>query len=454
MNPKITLVGAGSASFGLAAIKGILECPDLDGIELMLHDIDEPALRRMAGMATLLAAKMGGNRRVSFSTRREEALEGAKAVVLSVAVQREELWKRDRDIALSLGINHYAENGGPASMFHLARNLGLILPIARDMERLCPDAWLLNYTNPVPRVGTALKNYTKVKWLGICHQLGFGYFMAGVLLSKELGIELPEDYLFRWRDSNLAAHDAIMAQAEKKLHIHAAGLNHFTWVLKIINRETGEDLYPLLRERNRTFDPAFEPLTRKVFELFDVFPVPGDCHLVEYLPYTHNVTRGTWQRYDVQMYDFEWSNEVRRRRHEWAVKVAESGDISLLSGVHTERAEGLIAALLGRRDYLDEAVDIVNDGAITNLPKGAVVEVPCAFNASGPHPVAVGALPEVVAELCRRQTLIMELTVKGLVEGDRQSLRQALALDPMVDDPDLPDQFLEKYADLVGMPLG
>ncbi len=449
MKRRITIVGAGSASFGLSAVKGILQCPELAGTELMLHDIDEGALVRMGRFAELLARASGGDRSVLWSRCREKALEGAEAVVLSVASQREELWERDRAFALELGINHYAENGGPGAMFHLARNLGLIMPIARDMERICPDAWLLNYTNPVPRVATALKNYTKIKWLGICHQLGFGYYMAGVLLSRELGIELGPDYLFRWRDENLAEHDRIMDEARAKLQIHAAGLNHFTWALKIVSRETGEDLYPLLRERNRSFDAGFEPLTRWLFEVFGLLPIPGDCHVVEYLPYTHNIARRSWERFDIQMYDFVWATEVRRRKQAWAERVVESGALEMLAEVRSERAEELIAALFGKKELLDEAVDVLNDGAISNLPSGAVVEVPVAFNASGPHPVTCGALPEAIAELCRRQTVVMELTARGLVEGDRSCLRQALALDPMIDDPELPDRFLDHYAELL-----
>ena len=221
---KVAVVGAGSASFGPSVVAGLVQRDDLRGVTLALHDIDGEAVERMGRLAELMVRGRGGDRRVTWTTDLGRALDGADCVVLSVAIDREKTWAADRAIALELGIEHYAENGGPAAIFHAGRNLALILPIAREIERRAP-----------------------------------------------------------------------------------------------------------------------------------------------------------------------------------------------------------------------------NDGAIANLPPGAVVETPVAFLPSGPRALACGALPEPVAELCRRQVTIAELGVQGIVEGDRDRLREALALDPMVDDPALPDLLLDRY---------
>jgi len=444
--PKVVVVGAGSASFGPSVVAGLLAHEALQDLRLHLHDIDAAAVARMGRFATLLAAARGRDpQRVSWGADLAAALDGADAVVLSVAIDREATWARDRAIALAQGIDHYAENGGPAAIFHAARNLGLILPIAYEMERRCPDAWLVNYTNPVARISTALRRYTRIRTVGVCHQLNFGYFMVGTLLAADLGIELPPAPRFRWTDEAIALEHRVGREAARKVHIRAAGLNHLTWVLSLTDRATGADLYPLLWERNRTFDPGFEPLNRRVGELFRVFPVPGDCHLCEYLPYTHEVARGTWQRYDVQMYDLDWSERRRRATRERVEQIVASGDASAALEWGSERAEDVVAALCLGREHHDEALNLPNDGAIANLPSGAIVETPVAFGPDGPRAERCGALPPAIAEICRRQVTINELAVQGAVEADRDALRAALALDPMVTDPDLPDRLLDAY---------
>lgn len=442
---KVAVVGAGSAFFGPAVVVGLVGKDSLAGVRLALHDVDAAGVERMGRFAERLVAARGGDRRVSWGTDLAAALDGADCVIVSVAVDREATWARDRAIALAHGIEHYAENGGPASIFHAGRNLSLVLPIAREMERRCPDAWLLNYTNPVARIGTALHRYTSIRSIGVCHQLGFGYFMVGVLLADVLGIDLPREVRFRWTDEALALEAEVGAAAERAVHLTAAGLNHLTWTLALRRRTDGADLYPLLRERCRTFDPGFEPLNRKVAGLYGLFPVPGDCHLSEYLPFTSEAHRGTWRRYDIQGYDLAWSERVRLERRALVDRVNATGDTTLAARFASERAEDLVAALLLGEPYSDEALDLPNDGAIANLPAGAVVETPVDFLPSGPRGVPCGALPPAVAEVCRRQVALNELSVAGIVEGDREKLLQALALDPMVTDPDLPQALLDEY---------
>ncbi len=442
---KVTIIGAGSASFGTSALKGLLYSDKLDGARICLHDIDESAVSRMEALGKVIIGDGGLNKTVESTTDLGRSLDGADCVILSIATDREECWRRDREILLKHQIDSYAENGGPAAMFHAARNIALILPILKEMERICPDALLVSYTNPVPRVCTAIRKFSKLKLVGVCHQVEFGYYLAGVLLSKVIGLELPSAYHFRWTTESCARAVVIQEAAKKLIKMESCGVNHFTWTHRIESLATGADLYPALIEQNREFDPTFEPLTRKVFDLFGMLPNVGDTHLAEFLPYTHSRARDTWKRFDIQMYDLDWAEERRIEKVHDVDCMVKSGNLSPLSEVHSERAEFIAESFLSGSPYLDEGLNMPNAGGIPNLPDGAIVETPLRILPGGPQQVVQPALPEAVAELCRRQIAINELSVAGTVEGDRDKLRQALALDPMVDDPDLPDVLLDEF---------
>ncbi|MEN3203607.1 MAG: hypothetical protein ABDK87_07765 [Atribacterota bacterium] len=447
--PKITVIGAGSAVFGLSTLVGILRHPDLQGVELFLHDINAEGLVKIHRLAEKCNELLKGDVHLRSSTNRKEALEGADFVVLSIAVDREKCWRLDREIALRYGINHYAENGGPGAFAHTARNLSVIMPILRDMEELCPHAWLLNFTNPVPKICTAASKYTKIKTIGICHQIQFGYFILAALFAEELGLKIPKDYNFRWNDQSIALFRLMSKKAKERFLIRAFGLNHCTFMLSVTEKETGKDMYPEIRQRVpkiRKTLPLFEPLTMDFFEVFGVLPVPGDCHLCEYLPYTHNVHRKTWERYDIQMYDFDWAERGRAKMWEEIDRMI-AGDIpiSRLEDIETERGEFIIAGILRNQNSYEEAVNIPNTGYITNLPEGAIVEVPAVLGSEGPLGLSCGKLPEPIAELCRRQTLITELTVRAIVEEDKKLALEALALDPMIDDLEVARNILDEY---------
>ena len=440
--PKIVVIGAGSASFGSAVVQGLLTHDDLDGVVLHLHDVDGDALDPVRRYAESLAS--GTDRRVEAGVDRARALDGADVVILSVAVDREATWRRDRELGRAQGIEHYAENGGPGALFHAGRNLTLLLPILRDMEARCPGAWLVNYTNPMQRICEAARVLSRVPCVGVCHQLGFGYSMARLLLADHLGLPRRPGYRFVWTDESLAAQHALEVEGEALLRIRAAGLNHFTWARSVEERATGRDLYPALREALATAEPGFEPLTRAVTELFGLFPVPGDCHLCEYLPFTHSPARGNWDRFDIQMYDLDWSAARRPlQRAQLAAAVAGGAPMSQLP---SERAEPIVAALLGRSEpWYDEALNLPNVGQLDGLDAGTVVETPATVSRGAVTPVICGALPDAITELCRRQAMITRLTVAGFAAADRDLLRQALALDPMVDDPGVPDALLEAF---------
>ena len=431
--PKIVVIGAGSASFGLSNLGAIMRTEALHGSELALCDLNEEGLALILKLAERINIEWGCNMKLSSGVRCEELLPGADFVIVSVAIDREKCWAMDHELGKKHGIIHYAENGGPGAFFHAARNLALLMPVFRDIERLAPGAQVLNFTNPLSRICTAAAHHTQLKMVGICHQLDFGYMMAGRLLGRELGLPIRHDYLFRWdRDPE---EGRIAALARERLAIRAAGLNHFTWFLSIRDRQTGEELLPRFYERFLA-QKDFEPYTRAIIETFGICPTAGDAHFLEYLPYTANMRRGGWERNDIQMYPL--ATQDKKRDDMWAgikAMAARSMSIDALKDVHTERAETMIAALWDGSDMYDYAVNIPNTkGLISNLPRGAIVEVPAVLGLDGIQGVTVGELPRVAAAFCARQVDITELAVDAIVSGDRGLALQAIALDPMVDD--------------------
>lgn len=449
---KITVIGAGSASFGLNTLSSLMRSTKLRGSHIALVDRNAETLALMARLGDRLNRDWDARMTISTHTDHREALPGTNFVVSAIEVPpREKLWQQDFEITLKYGVRQpYAENGGPGGFAHAARNVLPVLQIAHDMEELCPDAWFVNFSNPMTRICYAIAAYSKIKVVGLCHQVHAAFGMAGYVLAKELGIELPEggDFTFSTHADPKYWHNLgiIARQAHQLIDIKAAGLNHFTWVLDIRHKHTGEDLYPALRAAWAKADPKVEPLTRRVFEAFGLMPVPGDEHLDEYLPWCSDPQTRPWEKYELDLYDWE---RAARGRDEGHVAIGKMGngemDVEWLKNADSEGAlEVIEAAACGQNDY-HISLNLPNTGQIANLPLGIVVETPGVLTPAGPLPVHVGALPEGIAELLRREALVGKLCVDAAVSGDRQLALQCLLLDPVITDLDVAKQILDDY---------
>jgi alpha-galactosidase len=449
---KIVIIGAGSASFGLNALATLLREPALRGCILALVDQNAEGLRLVRRLAERMNREWATGVEIESATDRRTVLEDADFVVCTIEVgPREELWRHDWEITLRHGLRQpYAENGGPGGFAHAARNIPHVLDIARDMERLCPRAWLVNLSNPLPRLCRAVAKYTAIRVIGLCHQVQHGYGMAGFLLADRFGLEIPAEVHAGADAQDRAYKDAFNAlahQAERVIAIKAAGLNHFTWMLDVRERGTGEDLYPALRERFLDGPAQFEPLTRDMIRVAGVIPVPGDSHLCEYLSYTHNPGSKPWQRYNLPLY--QWDAGARRRDDLWE-RIERLGDADgpAIDEVRGARSEGIfevIHGVGGDAGIYRDAINVPNEGAIANLPPHTIIEAPGVLGGAGALPLRMGALPPMVAELCRREAERVELVVDAAVQGDRGLALQALALDPTVDDLDLARAILDDY---------
>jgi alpha-galactosidase len=417
---KIVVIGAGSASFGPKILADvILSAPDLKGSTLSLVDINAEGLSLMAKLAERMDEEWNSQLKIESSVDRKRALEGAEFVIVSIAVDREKCWRQDWEIPLKYGIRQpLGENGGPGALAHTCRNVPIIMDICRDMEKICPDAYLLNFTNPVPRICLAASRYTKLKVVGLCHQIGAGYRIVSNVLDMK----------------------------KEDLDIKAAGINHFTWMLDIRHKATGEDLYPKLKERLKTYDSGYQPLSRALLDAFGLIPATGDGHLSEYVHWCHDLNKKPWEKYHLHLYD--WDRAERNRDEQWSniSKMASGKEpIDGLKSRSGERAVDVILGILHNRNSYELSANIPNRGYITNLPDGAIVETPAVASSLGVVGLGVGPLPEAIASLCRTQITVASLAVDAAVKGCRQSALEALLVDPMVNDIDAAKGILDEF---------
>jgi alpha-galactosidase len=446
---KITVIGAGSASFGENTLSAIIRSKKLRGSTLALVDRNPHSLAIVSRLADRLNRDWDAQFTITSHANHQDALPGSKFVVSAIEVgARENLWKQDFEIPLQYNVRQpYAENGGPGGFAHAARNIGPVMHIAHHMEELCPDAWFVNFTNPMIRICDAVNRHSRIKAVGLCHQIYAGYGMVGVALAKDLGIEVPKGLtgMHAAVDQHPLQH-RVREQIVPLVDIRAAGLNHFTWILSIHDRRTGEDLYPIFRKRFFELDPTFEPLTRDVFSAFGLFPVPGDTHLCEYLPWVSDPQTRPWDQYNIRLYDWDLMASVREFELHRLNEMANGHQtISHLLDTDSEGALELIENHAGATTHYHLAANLANEGQIANLPYGATVETPVIVDGAGIHPVYVGALPEPVAELCRRETIVAQLCVDAAVEGSREKALQCLLLDPVITDIETAKKILDDY---------
>jgi alpha-galactosidase len=437
---KMVIIGAGSASFGLNSLATLLREPSLRGSTLGLVDTNAGGLRLVHRLAERMNEAWGAGLTIESATDRRTLLPDADFVVCSIEVgPREALWRTDWELTLRHGLRQpYAENGGPGGFAHTARNIPPILDIARDMERLCPRAYFVNLSNPLPRLCRAVAKYTSITPIGLCHGIGIGWEMVARALGDRLGLRTAEPAV---------SHQASRARAGKVIDIKAAGLNHFTWMLDVRDRRTGEDLYPELRERLLAGADTRNPLTQDLLRLTGYVPVQGDTHVCEYLPYTHNPATKPWERYHLRLYDWEQASASRDALWGRIERLAAEGgpDLDRLREVESEGVYEVVHGVAHDANVYRDAINVPNNGAISGLPAETIVEVPGVIGGTGVLPLGMGPLPPVVAELCRREAELVELVVDAAVQGSHTLALQALALDPMVDDLGLARAVLDDY---------
>lgn len=426
---KIVLIGAGSTSFGVSTVADFFQQREkFLGSTLVLCDVDTVKLNRVKRLADRMNEATGNPFHIEAATDYRDALAGAGFVFVSVEVDRLSRWKLDWEIPFKYDVKHVlGENGGPGGLSHALRTVPLVLGIAREMERTAPDAYLINYVNPLSRVCLGVTRYTTIKTIGMCHQINKGYSLVG----QVLGLTPPTHEHF--------PDATIVRDLKTKIDLKQAGLNHVTWIQDIRDRATGLDLYPEFRERLEKMDPSWEPLSQRLYHAFGLFPATGDGHVGEYFAYAHETS-------DLQGYDFDGrarESVELDERVERAGQAVESLD-EFLNHESGERGIDVAAALLNDLNQYELNVNVVNNGALPGLPDWAIVEVPAVIGGSGVMPVRVPALPNAITAMLNQQVAVQDRVVEAAVNGDRQAALQALLLDPLVTNYAVAEKMLDE----------
>jgi alpha-galactosidase len=423
MNKNIVLIGAGSAQFGYGTIGDILQSQVLQGSQIVLHDINPVTMATVEQTARDFIAQHQLNFTIKATTNRAEALQNADFVISSIEVgNRFELWEEDWRVPQQYGVQQvYGENGGPGGLFHSLRVIPPILEICSDVMKFCPNATVFNFSNPMSRICTTVhRAFPGIKFIGMCHEIGS--------LSKYLPHILGVPY--------------------EALEVRAAGLNHFSCVLSAKYLENGKDAYPDILQRAPLFfgnmpsmgaiqdyfketgqwPETAEDLSgypteawpeRRVFQVmlekFGLMPITSDSHFGEYIQWAYDVT------------DHKGILDFYRFYKEYLSQIEPKLELKL-----RERVIPIIEGILTDSGYVEEAVNIPNNGLIENLPNWIAVEVPATVDKNGVHGIPMGKLPSGFAGLLQNQVAVHDLTAEAVLRKSKALALQALLVDPIV----------------------
>jgi len=425
---RIVIVGGGSYGWTPTIVRDIVVTKELEGSTIVLEDIDAATIR-LTGRACRRIIKQSGRKfTLKTTTSEKEALSGgggADFVILTISTGGFDAMEADVELPKKYGIHQaVGDTVGPGGLSRALRNIPVVVKLARNMERHCPGAWLLNYTNPMTTLTRAVTSETGVPTIGLCHEL---YGTLG-LMQRIFGLK-------DWT---------------KDIAVHAAGINHLMWVTEMDIR--GANGFAMLRDylRNpKKYAEREKKAGRKLdlthaethigsnrvkFELFKIFgalPAAGDRHVAEFFP--HFLTEKT-------RWGADWGvnlTTVEQRRTRWRPG-AKKRCQAIASGkekvklVRSHEAVSLImAGLAGARTTID-VVNLPNDGQIPELPLDAVVETMGVMDSSGARGLPAGELPPGVATILQRHVDNQEMTVEAALTGDKELAFKALVNDPLV----------------------
>lgn len=431
---RICIVGGGSYNWTPTLLRDIAGMKDLSG-SVVLHDINPAAMEEMRQLGRKIMEATGAEVTVEANGDLEDSLRGAEFVITTITTGGLEAMRRDLDIPLKYGIyQSVGDTVGPGGLSRALRNIPVMVGIARAMERVCPDAWLLNITNPMTTLTRAVSKTTSIKVIGLCHEL-FG--VRGALMRM---------------------FDASVDDFEMRV----AGVNHLIWLLDL--RIRGQDGFQMLRdylESARSIPlkstsgghrAPFQDRWQVKLALFDAYgylPAAGDRHVAEFFPYFLNDSTHAGEDYGVLLTLIEHRQEsagaAQARTRAWL-----DGTQPLPVERSNEEIADIIAAIANGRS-LRTIVNLPNRGQIDNLPREAVVETLGVVGAAGAHGISAGSLPPGVLNTLHPHVINQEMIVDAALTGSRELALQALLGDPLVHDfrsaPLMLDELLEAHAD-------
>ena len=424
---KIVLIGAGSHVFSKATISDILSYPELRDSTITLMDIAQEPLDLITTFVKQLVKQHGFNTKIESTTNRRQALDGADYVFVTIAVGRRGGPQPTIEIPAKYGVDGPRDGVGTGGIFGGLRHAPVLLDICHDMEELCPDAWLLNYTNPMSINTWAIDDYSRIKAVGLCHSVQ----STATQLLKYLGVPItPEDLPEGADDYYRSLHNRVYKEL-KDISYWVAGINHMSWFLEFKWR--GKDAYPLLLERFK--DPSIysgpeahyagaDIVRVELLKAFGYFVTESSPHNGAYVPY--------FKKRPELIDKFKLRERVTQNRvsqdetlkqqlnsgHKFPIIRSIEYGVTIIHSIETGTPARINA-------------NVKNKGFITNLPEGCCVEVPCLVDKEGIHPCFVGDLPPQLAALNRACINVHELAVRGIIEKDKTRIFQAMLVDPL-----------------------
>ncbi len=415
MDKRIVLVGSGSTSFGPSTFTDIYLSEILKGSTIILHDINKEKLEMVYELLVAENEVKGNHFTIERTTDRKKAFKDADFIISSIEVgERFKLWRQDYEIPRKYGSTQImGECGGPGGSIHAFRIIPEIIKIVQDAEKICPNAFFINFSNPMSRVCLAIKRATKnLKFIGLCHEIG--------------GLEA---HLVNMFNTGL-----------DEMRIFTGGLNHFGFLLGLKDVKTGKDLIPEFNSiALNYFDSQkdrfkFSDLSIEVYKRFGWFCYGGDNHMGEYVQFAEEFTK-TQDMIDWIERTENHGNSIYKRMNKYYNKLKrgnfpKSGFLKKVpSG---EKAIPIIESILSDKNSHENAVNIPNSGIIDNLPQDLVLECSVRVDKDGVHGIKIGNIPKTIASILRIEASVQDLCVEAILNKSKELAITSLAIDPNV----------------------
>ncbi|MBR4039022.1 MAG: alpha-glucosidase/alpha-galactosidase [Clostridia bacterium] len=403
---KVTFMGAGSTVFARNVLGDCMCTPALHGLDIALYDIDAVRLEESQRMLEAINRNVQAEATIRSYLgveNRREALRGADFVVNAIQVGLyEPCTVIDFEVPKKFGLRQtIADTLGIGGIFRALRTIPVMMDFAEDMKAVCPNAWFLNYTNPMAMLTGAMLRMTDIKTVGLCHSVQ----VCAKSLFESVGMENDPD-----------------------VQTKIAGINHMAWLLEIT--KNGKDLYPEIKAKADALTEKHDNMVRlEIMKRFGYYVTESSEHNAEYMPFfIKDKYPELIDRFNIPL--DEYPRRCIRQIEDWKTRSETLTRDPNLSHERThEYASYIIEAMVTNKPYRIGG-NVLNTDLITNLPRNAVVEVPCLIDASGVSPTYIGDLPEICAALNRTNINVQLLTIEAARTLRKDYIYQAAMMDP------------------------
>ncbi|MFX1390910.1 MAG: alpha-glucosidase [Promethearchaeota archaeon] len=417
---KLVIIGAGSLQFGLGSVGSIINSEILRGSTICLHDINAENLELVSKASRDAIESKKLDFELEATTERKTALKNATYIINAIEVGPRFKWfELDYEIPRKYGNRQvFGENGGPGGLFHSLRVIPPILEICNDIDQICSNAFLINFSNPMSRICLAIKRkFPSLKFVGLCHE----YHDFIPHLQKILETPITN------------------------LRIKAGGLNHFGVYLDVKYIDSNKDAYPDIRATAPQYLSNLKgfssdvDLTNYILKRYGYLPYTQDSHFGEYISWA-------WEKAnieEVRTFYREYKNVILAIGKRLQ-KLIERGKGARVVKPDDESAVPIIEGIITDSNHEEPSVNLPNNNVITNLPRDLIVECPAIVNKDGIQAIPLGNYPKGLAGLLRIQASVQDLVVEAILKKSKEIAFQALLLDPTVNNASKAEEMFEE----------